>query len=547
MIRNYFKIALRNIWRYPAHSILNVIGMAIAMACAFLILLWVQHEINWDRFHQNADDLYRVLVNHQYNDGPLQQEAFTPVPLAAALKEEYPEIIRASRYEKIGMALPKGDEFITEEISFVDNDFLKMFNIELIQGDINSAFTGPHNLIISEEMADKFFADEDPVGKTLTYKDIVLTVTGVAKNQPHNSSARFGFLLPFEFLMKPEMQKGIKNDWMYASGACLIELNKGADSKLVEDKIKNIIKRNNKDINAEIFLQNFKRIHLYSARKYFGENFILSNIVYVRLGSLIAIILLIIACINYMNIVTAQSARRAKEIGVRKVAGANKRKIMVQFLGESLLIVFVAHGFAMILVELLLPGFNKVMYRGISEMEVNYQSAGLYLGIITVVLFCGLLAGSYPALYLSSLKPSNILKGTIDKNTGNAKFRRMLVISQFTLSFLFILCALIIRSQLNYMQKMDLGLNMYNTAHFELDEGIQRETLKSKLVNNPDIVSVTFTGHQNVLSNWAAAGGLNWKGKKAGDDIIFSILLTDRDFAKTFQLELKEGRLLIFR
>ncbi len=518
--------------------------MAIAMACTILVLLWVQHCINWDRSYPNANELYRVIVNHQYNDGPLQQEAFAPLPLAAALKEEYPEIIRASRYEKSVMSLRKGDEFITEKISFVDPDFLKMFPIELVQGDISTAFTGPHNLIISEEMAGRFFADEDPVGKTLIYKDIVLTVTGVAKNLQKNNSVRFGFLLPFEFLMKPEMQKGIQNDWMYALGSCLIELNKEADSKIVEDKIKYIIKRNNKDINAEIFLQNITKIHLYSARKYFGENFPLSSIVYVRLGSVIAVLILIMACINYINLVIAQSVRRAKEIGLRKVAGANKRKIMFQFLGESLLIVFVAHIIAMILVELLLPGFNSIMYGGMSEIEVNYKSVGLYMGLITIVLCCGLLAGSYPALYLSSLKPSHILKGINDKNTGNMKFRRILVVSQFAMSFLFILCTFIIRSQLNYLQQRDLGLNMYHTAHFEFTEGIQRETLKNKLLSNPHIESVTITGHQNVLNNWASVSDINWKGQKAGDNILFHILLTDRDFAKTFQLELKEGRFL---
>jgi ABC-type antimicrobial peptide transport system permease subunit len=518
--------------------------MAIGIAGAVLLLLWVQNEISWDRFHKNGDRLYRVLVNHNYNDGRLVQEAFTPVPLAAALKEEYPEIIRSSRYLKYKMALPKGDELINEEISFVDKDFFEMFNIEFIRGDINSSLTGPHDLIITEEMAHKYFADEDPIGKTLTYKGIVLTVTGVAKSLPHNSLVQLGLLLPFEFLMKPELQTGIINDWRKLFGSSFIELNEGADNKSVEDKIKGIIKRNSKDINAEIFLQNIKKIHLYSRGKYWNDFFYLGNITYVRLASLVAVLILTIACINFMNLSTAQSSRRAKEIGVRKVAGANKRKIIFQFLGESLLIVFVAHVIAMILVELLLPGFNNIMYRGVAEVEVNYQSAGLYIGLITVVLFCGLLAGSYPALYLSSLQPMNIMKGIINKNPGNARFRRILVISQFTLSFLFIICTLIVGTQINYIQNKNLGLNIDNIGHFEFTYGIQRETLKNELSNNPDIVSVTITGHQNVLNNWAAVSSVNWKGKKEGDDVSFSVLNADKDFAKTFQLELKEGSFL---
>jgi len=516
--------------------------MAIGMAGALLLLLWVQYEISWDRFHKNGDRLYRVLVNHTYNDGRLVQEAFTPVPLAAALKEEYPEIIRSSRYIKIKMALPKGNELINEEISFVDKDFFEMFNIAFIRGDRNSA-TGPHDLIITEKMALKYFADEDPVGKTLKCMGTVLTVTGVAKSMPQNSLVQFGFLLPFEFLMKPESQFRIKNDWMYVMGPSFIELNEGADYKLVEDKIKGIIKRNSKNINAEIFLQNIKKIHLYSARKYAGESFYLGSITYIRLASLVAVLILTIACINFMNLSTAQSSRRAKEIGVRKVAGANKQKIIFQFLGESLLIVFVAHVIAMILVELLLPGFNNITYHGNTKVEINYQSAGLYTGLITVVLFCGLLAGSYPAFYLSSLKPLDTIKGGINKIPGNARFRRILVISQFTLSFLFIICTLIVTSQVKYIQNKNVDLNIDNIGYFGFTNGVQRETLKNELSNNPDIESVTITG-QYVLNNWSTASGVNWKGKKEGEDVSFSVLNADKDYAKTFHLEVKEGSFL---
>jgi putative ABC transport system permease protein len=542
MIRNYFKIAIRNIKRHSTFSILNISGMAIGMAGALLLLLWVQYEISWDRFHKNGDRLYRVLVNHTYNDGQLVQEAFTPVPLAAALKEEYPEIIRSSRYIKIKMALPKGDELINEEISFVDKDFFEMFNIEFVRGDRNNASSGPHDLIITEEIAHKYFAGEDPIGKTLTCNNTVLTVTAVVKRMPHNSLLQFGLLLPFEFLMKPESQAGLKNDWMHVAGPSFIELKEGADYKLVEEKIKGIIRRNMKGANSEIFLQNIKKIHLYSAGKYAGESFYLGSITYIRLASLVAFLILTIACINYMNLSTAQSSRRAKEIGVRKVSGANKEKIIFQFLGESLLIVFVAHVIAMILVELLLPGFNNIMYHGNTRVEVNYQSAGLYVGLITVVLFCGLFAGSFPALYLSSLKPLDTIKGVINKNPGNLRFRRILVIFQFTLSFMFIICTLIVRSQVNYLQNKNIGFNIDNIGYFEFTTGIQRETLKNELNNNPDILNVTITGQQFVLNNWSAVRGVNWRGKK--DDVLFSVLNTDKDYAKTFQVELKEGSFL---
>ena len=239
-----------------------------------------------------------------------------------------------------------------------------------------------------------------------------------------------------------------------------------------------------------------------------------------------------------MNLSTAQSVRRAREIGVRKVAGANKGKIVIQFLGESLLIVFVAHVIAMIFVELLLPGYNNLTGK---QLDVNYQSAGLYIGLVTIVLFCGLLAGSYPALYLSSLKPLDTMKGIINKNPGNVIFRRVLVIFQFSLSILLIICTLIVEAQLKYMQNKELGLNVDNIGYFRFRFGIQRETLKKDLSNNPDIVSVTIA-NGSPCNFMYGQSKFDWEGKKEGDVVLFYLYGVDVDFAKTFQLEIKEGR-----
>ena len=318
-----------------------------------------------------------------------------------------------------------------------------------------------------------------------------------------------------------------------------IELYKGTDSKLVDTKIRDITKKHNKELNTTLFLQNIKKIHLFSTGKVEKDIGGHGDIGYVRMLSLIAVFILLIASINFMNLSTAQSARRAMEIGIRKVAGANKSKIFVQFIGESLLIVFVAHIIALIFVELLLPGFNNLTGK---QLNVNYQSAGLYIGLITVVLFCGLLAGSYPALYLSSLKPLNIIKGVINKNPGSAQFRRVLVIFQFSLSVLLIICTLIVRNQLNYMQNKNLSLNKDNIGYFQFDSPNLGEILKNDLSNNPDIVSVTFAD-QNPLSvmNAASSSIFDWEGKKKGNDVIFSAIGVNEGFAKTFQIELKDG------
>ena len=536
MIKNYFKIAFRNIKRYSTYSILNISGMAIGMASAILILLWVQDEWSYDRQFKNADNLYRVIENQNPSGGEGTPLGVAPGALTTALKEEYPEIIRTSKFNSWPEAFKKGDEVIDEILATVDKDFLEMFNIGFVQGAIENALNGPHDVVITEEMANKYFGVGDALGKTLTATGgSVFTVTGVIKSFPQNSHIQFDFLVPFKLLKEVGLNY---NDWGGFRCPAFIELKEGTDSKLVGIKIKDIIKRNLKESNSEIFIQNIKKIHLYSSGKYTEVIGTPGDITYVRILSLIAAFILIIACINFMNLSTAQSVRRAREIGVRKVAGANKGKIVIQFLGESLLIVFVANAIAMILVELLLPGYNNLTGK---QLVVHYQSAGLYIGLVTIVLFCGLLAGSYPALYLSSLKPLDTMKGIINKNPGSAKFRRVMVVFQFSLSILLIICTLIVEAQLKYMQNKELGLNTENIGCFGFRFGVQRETLKKDLSNNPDIVSVTIAN--GSPSNFLySESKIEWEGKKEGDVVLFYLSGVDVDFARTFQLELKEGR-----
>ena len=244
MIKNYFKIALRNIKRYSTYSILNLSGLAIGMATAILILLWVQNEVSYDRFHKNADNLYRVLQNFYFGEGKAYPVAVTPAPLIPALKEEYPEIIRASRYQSYPMPLQKGDEYINEVFALVDKDFLEMFNIKFVHGDLQSALKGPHDIAITEEMADKYFADEDPLGKILTSKGYVFTVTGVVQRLPQNSHIQFDFLVPSEFLR--EFRGSNMNNWGGSSFFSYIELSEGTDSKSVDTKIRDITRKHNK-------------------------------------------------------------------------------------------------------------------------------------------------------------------------------------------------------------------------------------------------------------------------------------------------------------
>lgn len=535
MIKNYFKIALRNIRRYSTYSILNISGMAIGMACSILILLWVQDEWSYDRHFKNADNLYRVLEKFISIDGHLYQEATTPSPLAAALKEQYPEIIRSSRYKDFPVSMKNGDDYIFERVAFADDDFLKMFDIKFIKGDINSALNGPNNLLLTEEMAKKYYGNEDPLGKILKTSGLTFTITGVIKSLPQISHLHFDFLGSFKFFGEERYQWSVH-------GACFsyIELKRGTDGKFVSDKIKDVVKSNVKDegYNPEIFLQNLKDIHLNSSGKYAYDVPGHGDITYVRILGIVAIFILIIACINFMNLATAQSSMRSKEIGMRKVSGSNKAKIIFQFLGESLLIVFVAHIIGMILVELFLPGFNNLTAK---HLFVNYRDFHLIIWLISIVLICSILAGAYPSLFLSSLKPLNIIKGIIIKNPGNAGFRRVMVILQFSLSVLLIICTLVVGSQLRYLQNKSLGMNLKQIGHFKIRNGVRSETLKADLAKNPDILSTTIEV-PDVFDKDGTAAGFDWEGNKNGGAFYFSALYTDVDFLKTFQLEMKEGR-----
>lgn len=534
MLRNYLKIAFRNIKRHSAYSILNIAGMAIGMASAILILLWVQDEWSYDRHFRNADNLYRII---QKDTALGVSMVATAGALPHVLKEEYPEIIRATRYgAPPDFILQRDDEFIEEKVAMVDTDFLKMFDIEFVRGDIGNALKEPRNIVITEKMAVKYFKNEDPIGKTLTAVggQVVFTISGIVKDMPSNSQIQFGFMFPMGWNGSDE------NDWNWLEHN-YIELKDGTDIKLLEEKIKYVLKKHNHDPNSQIFLQNIKKTHLYSSGRYNYDIDGLGDITYVRIMSLIAFFILLIACINFMNLSTAQSAKRAKEIGINKVVGANKARIIFQFIGESLLVVLVAHVLAMILVELFLPGYNSLTGK---QLHVNYQSPGLYISLAIIVLFCGILAGSYPAFYLSSLKPLETIKGLTDKNPSNPRLRKILVIFQFSLSVLLIICTLVVRNQIHYMQTKSLGFNKDDIGYFLYPAAPWDhilKTVKNELKNNPDILSITaapmspFNGG-NTMSN------LSWSGKKPGSDILFYGLDADFDFARTFKLELKTGR-----
>jgi ABC-type antimicrobial peptide transport system permease subunit len=344
------------------------------------------------------------------------------------------------------------------------------------------------------------------------------------------------FLIPIEWFK----EMGAHIDEWNERFHTYLEVTNGTDSKILEKKISSLLKSHMPESHSVLFLQNIKKIHLYSSGKYVYDVSGHGDIVYVKILGIIALFILIIACINFMNLSSAQLFRRSKEAGIRKVSGASRQKIIGQFLGESLMLVFMAHIIAMILVELFLPGFNKLTGK---QLNVDYQSLGLYIGLITIILASGLLAGFYPAMYLSSFKPLDIMKGMINNSPASARFRKILVIFQFTMSVTLIICTLIIGLQLRYFQNKDLGYNKDNVGYFmfPIRPGDPKlESLKMELSNNPDIIGVTKGVSPVNIEGFI--NGFNWSGKKDGNDAAFCFVGADADYASTFGFRIKQGR-----
>ncbi|MGD8540172.1 MAG: ABC transporter permease, partial [Candidatus Aminicenantes bacterium] len=407
MIKNYLKIILRNIRKHKGYSFINITGLAIGMACCLLISIWVLDELSYDRFHEKAQRLYRVEED-QFYSGRVFHVSVTPHPLGPALVDEIPEIVDATRYVWSGGLLFRYGEkaFFEYSIRAVDPSFLQMFTFPLIKGDENKALDSPYALVINEDIAEKYFGGEDPLGKVITINNAhEFTVAGVVKNVPHNSILQFEVLVPYAFLEKvgrTNLEFGSNSIGTY------IELSPNTTMDQVNAKISGFIKAKVPDSVTELVLKPFTRIHLHS---YWGYEKDPGAIQYVYMFSIIALFVLLIACINFMNLSTARSANRAKEVGMRKVVGALKSHLIRQFYGESVVFAFISLVLAAGIVTTLLPAFSKF-----AEKELSWNVAGIVgilVGLIGITFFTGLIAGSYPALFLSAFQPVKVIRGTL--------------------------------------------------------------------------------------------------------------------------------------
>lgn len=537
MIKNFIKIALRNIKKHKGYSFINITGLALGMACCLLIIIWVLDEISYDRFHKDAQNLYRVEENQDYS-GREYHVNVTPYPLAPVLKDEVPEIDEATRYVSAGGKLLRyGDKaFFENNIRAVDPSFLKMFAFPLIQGTVVAALESPYSIVISKEMNEKYFGSEDSLGKSiLVNNEHEFMVTGVLDTLPHNSILQFDFLIPYEFL---KTTKATIESFGTNSIQTFVRLRENVTEVQVNDKIREFLKTRMPQTNTTLILMPFTQIHLHA---YFGWSRDPGAIQYVYIFSIIALFVLLIACINFMNLSTARSANRAKEVGLRKVVGAQKHHLIRQFYGESIVYAFISLIFAAILVTILLPIFSQL-----AGKELTWDVAGigpLFIGLFVLTILTGVIAGSYPALFLSTFQPVKVLRGGLKSGASSSTFRRILVIVQFSLSILLIIGTTIVYKQLNYMKHKSLGWDKEQLLYIVLrgNIGDSYETLKSELTKDPQILNVTASSHipTNIGSN---SGGADWDGRDPESSVLIGTSTVDFDYIDTLKIEMAEGR-----
>ena len=538
MLKNYLKIAYRNLTRYKAFTVINILGLAVGMACTILILLWVQDELSFDKFNKNAESIYRVVEIQHYAGGTIFPVAVTPGPLAESLKDNFPEIENATRFNYSRRVLRYKDKIFNETVAFADPSFLKIFSYPLVTGNPDNVLNDLHSIVLTEKAALKYFGDENPVGKSIMIDDSLnLKVTGVLQDIPTNSHLRFDFLVPFEFLKN----LGRKLDeWGNNSFYTYVQLQQDAKVSDINKKIKDEIKKHNEGSVTDLELQQLLKIHLYSAGKYTADIGGLGNIEYVNIFSLVALIVLFIACINFMNLSTARATKRAKEVGMRKVIGAERLQIVKQFYIESILFAFIALLIALAMSDLLLNAFNNL-----SGKEISLSSLGTttIIGFILLTIFTGIIAGSYPAIYLSSFLPIKVLKSDKAVSGGGAFFRKVLVVTQFSLSLILIIGTLVITSQLDYIKNKDLGFNRENVIELNINNSIRSnlEAVKNELKQNPKIISVAAS-NQNPTYVMNSTSNFDWEGKNEKDEILIHFMFGDKDFVNTFKMKMAEGR-----
>ena len=531
MFKNYIKTAIRNIARHKGYSFINIAGLTVGLACFILIFLWVYDELHYDTFHANSDRLCRIILKKADEPGDTGVPS-SPYILPGILKEEYPEIVEVTRVRTraYSSAVRYGDVSFYEKGFFLaDPTFFEMFSYDFSAGNPRTALSDPHSVVITKEAALRYFGDEDPLGKVLRWNNAQdLEITGVITKIPYNSHLQFDFMAPIQLYDEERL-----SSWWREADAYVL-LAEGVSVQDISRKVSGVILKYHPEDDYLVSLQPVREAHLNIAQ---GGR---SDIRFVIVFALIAIIVLSIACVNFMNITTARSGVRALEVGMRKVVGAKRSDIVRQFLGESFVLASVACCLALILVELILPVFNRLQGKEISLLDSG--NMGLYLFLAATTLGTGLMAGSYPAFFLSAFEPSKVLKRDILRRGKGSLLRTILVVSQFSVSVLLIILTVTAYKQMHFIRNTELGFSREQIVHIQMNEKLREshKTFKERLLQDSRILHVTYSSAPpHFLFN---VNNFEWEGMDREKEVEVNFLYVDHDYAETFDLDIVQGR-----
>ncbi|HEY9045021.1 MAG TPA: ABC transporter permease [Ohtaekwangia sp.] len=541
MLFNYIKLSLRSLFRESVYSVINMGGLALGIAASIMLLLWVQEELSFDAFHSKKERVYRL--NAQFdNSGTVVTWSTTPAPIAAFGKQQVPaveEAVRIDNFHDIAL-ITYNDKKITETrpIGYVDANYFKVFDAKLLQGNPQKPFPDNKSVVISVSVAEKIFDTKDAVGKVfrLNEKDDY-TVAGVMEDMPKNSTLQYCILFPFQKLID-EYQSGgywktLESDWGDYMYQTFFLLQQDAHADSVAKQLTRIHRANQDGTNVSYIMQPLAKLHLY------GADLSEEGIQTVRIFGIIAIAILLIACINYINLATARASKRAKEVGVRKTIGADRSRLIGQFLTESAIISMLALGVALILIQISIPYYNTLTGKAFTFRITEGTVAYLILGGLFVTW---LVSGLYPALVLSAFKPIEVIRGKLTLSGSNSTFRKILVVTQFATSILIIISTLVFGKQLDYIRNKKLGFNKENTFTFGLRDKMFEniQTIRNQLLKSPAIEQVSIA-NQNILTLDNTTGDTDWDGKEEGQDFMIHPMVIDEYFMEAMGMEMVEG------
>jgi len=539
MFKNHLKIAWRNLLKDRQFTLLNVLGLSAGLACALFIFLWVNDERSYDKFFVNDNQLYQVM-EHRNSDGDIKVSDESSGLVSEILKAPMPQVQYAASLAPPewfqNFTLSVGDKNIKAKGQYAGKDYFNIFSFKLLEGDKNKVLADNSSIVISDELAKKLFGTtENIIGKPIDFQhDTTFFVSGIFEKIPSHSSQQFDFVLSFDYYFS--VQNWVKT-WGNTGPHNFVLLKKGTDLKAFNRKISGVIAANYDDTTRSLFAAKFSDNYLLNSFDHGSQ--VGSKLIYVRLFTLIAIFILVIACINFMNLSTAKASRRMKEVGIKKVVGANRKQLIFQFLSESIMLTLMAMFFAIMIVWLLLPPFNQLTGKQIA-LTPGPKIIGSFL---VIALIAGLLAGSYPALYLSKFNPLSILKGSLNTSLAEALSRKGLVVFQFAMSSILIVAVIIIYQQVQFIQSTNPGYNKDNIVRFDSEGTIQgrEDEFIAEMKKIPGVVNGSFT-FNNMIGRNFGVWGIDWEGKDPNADIYFEGFGTGYDFIETMDMQMKEGR-----